>query len=99
MLTNCILVLIVAYFQNVAGALSSRSRNRDNMRYHTIAAIFNNGIWFLSLKLLNDSGMSIYLLFPYTIGTVSGSLSGAKIGMAVERWLGASSDSHLKGNP
>lgn len=91
-----ILVLVVAYFQNVAGALSSRSRNRDNMRYHTIAAIFNNGIWFLSLKLLADSGMNIYLLFPYTIGTVCGSLSGAKVGMLIERWLGASTDSHLE---
>lgn len=89
-------VLVVAYFQNVAGALSSRSRNRNDMRYHTIAAIFNNGIWFLSLKILSDSGMSIYLLLPYTVGTVSGSLTGANVGMVIERWLGASSDSHLK---
>ena len=93
-----LLVLIVAYFQNLAGALSSRSRNRSDMRYHVIAATFNNAIWFCSLKTLNDSGMSIWLMFPYTIGTVCGSLTGAKFGMKIERWLGASSDSHLKGN-
>jgi hypothetical protein len=40
--------------------------------------------------------MTWVLFVPYTIGTVSGSVTGQKISMWIERLLGAASDSHLK---
>lgn len=89
-------IILLSFIQNVAFTLVSRSRNRDNMNYHIIAACGSNVIWFLTFRELMLSAMSLTLLVPYTIGTVGGSLLGVKISMQIERWLGAASDSHLK---
>lgn len=90
-------LMCLAFAQNVSFSIVSRSRNRDNMTYHLIAAVFSNGVWFLTFRYLVTTGMDFALFIPYTIGTVSGSLTGQKISMLIEKWLGASSDSHLKG--
>ena len=37
-----------------------------------------------------------YLLIPYALGTVAGSIYGAKLSMKIEKMLGASADGHLK---
>lgn len=66
------------------------------MRYHVIAATFSNSIWFLTFRELVISEMNWILFIPYVIGTVAGSVSGVKISMKIEKWLGAYSDSHLK---
>ena len=66
------------------------------MRYHVIAAIFSNGVWFLTFRQLVTSGMDLTLFVPYTVGTVSGSVYGVKLSMMIERWLHAESDGHLK---
>ena len=77
----------------------SRSRNRNNLKFHLIAAVFSNGIWFMTFKALLTRDMS-WALFPwYCVGTVAGSLMGVKISMWIERLLGAESDSHLKKGP
>lgn len=39
--------------------------------------------------------MNYILFIPYVIGTVVGSVFGVKISMAIESWLGASSDDHI----
>ena len=89
-------ILILAFVQNVSFSVVSRSRNRDNLRYHMVAAVFSNGIWFLTFRQLILADMNLLLFLPYTIGTVSGSLTGVKVSMFIERILGAASDSHLK---
>jgi predicted neutral ceramidase superfamily lipid hydrolase len=90
------LFLIIAFCQNVAFSIVSRSRNRDNIDYHIISAIFSNGIWFLTFRLLVLNDMNIALFIPYCIGTVAGSVWGVKISMKIETFLGATSDSHIK---
>jgi len=40
--------------------------------------------------------MNLALFFPYTVGTMSGSVTGVKISQWIEKKLGAESDSHLK---
>lgn len=95
MILGIITIMLLAFVQNVSFSIVSRSRNRDNMTYHLIAAIFSNGIWFLTFRQLVTADMSFALFVPYTIGTVSGSLVGQKISMWIERLLGASSDGHL----
>lgn len=91
-----LLILVLAFVQNVSFSVVSRSRNRDNMAYHLIAAFFSNTIWFLTMRELVLSDMTVYLFLPYTIGTVSGSLAGVKVSMWIERLLNARSDSHLE---
>ena len=85
----------LAFAQNISFSIVSRSRNRDNITYHFVAAIFSNGVWYLTFKALIAAGMNLILFVPYTLGTVLGSISGQKISMYIESILGASSDSHL----
>jgi len=90
-----ITLLLLALIQNVSFSLVSRSRNRDNMRYHIIASVFSNGIWFLTFRQLVVADMNLTLFIPYTIGTVLGSVSGVRISMWIEKLIGATSDSHI----
>src|SRR5262245_781120 len=89
-------MMVLAFAQNVSFSIVSRSRNRDNITYHLVAAVFSNGVWFLTFRQLILSDMNLMLFVPYTIGTVSGSITGVKISMWIERLLGAESDSHIK---
>ena len=96
MLTKILIILILAYIQNVSFSIVSRSRNRNNKKYHIIAATFSNGIWFLTFRQLVKSDMNFILFLPYVLGTVLGSLSGMSLSMFIEKLLGASADGHLK---
>jgi hypothetical protein len=60
-----------------------------------IASVFSNGVWFMTFHQLVLNQMNFVMFVPYTFGTVSGSLTGAKVSMVIERWLGADSDDHL----
>lgn len=91
---DMVTIAILAFVQNVAFTLTSRSRNRDNLTYHTITAIFSNGIFFLTFRELILADMSWLLFVPYIIGTVSGSLFGAQIAFRIERLIGARADVH-----
>lgn len=96
MLLKMFIILCLAYVQNVSFSIVSRSRNRNNMKYHVIAATFSNGIWFLTFRQLVRSDMNFILFLPYVVGTVLGSISGVKLSMWIEKLLGASADGHLK---
>jgi len=88
-------ILALAFAQNVSFSVVSRSRNRNNLTYHLIAATASNAVWFLTFRQLVLSDMS-FALFPfYCVGTVFGSLFGVKVSMRIERWLGAEADGHL----
>lgn len=88
-------ILGLAFVQNISFSIVSRSRNRDNIRYHVIAATFSNSIWFLTFRQLVLADMNFILFMPYCLGTVAGSVYGVKISMWIEKVLGASADAHL----
>jgi hypothetical protein len=96
MINQALFILCLAFAQNVSFSIVSRARNRDNFTYHIIASIGSNTIWFLCFRQLVLSDMTWILFAPYTAGTVAGSLFGTKVSMWIERWLGATSDGHLK---
>lgn len=79
-------ILGLAFVQNVSFSVVSRSRNRNNMRYHMIAAFFSNSIWFLTFRELVRADMNFVLFLPYCTGTMLGSLCGVKVSIG-----------HLKG--
>ena len=89
-------IVLLAFIQNISSSMVSRSRNRDSKMYHIIAAIFSNSMWYLTFRELMLGGMGFKLFIPYILGTVVGSTFGMTISMRIERWLGASTDSHLK---
>ena len=96
MILNMLTILGLAFVQNVSFSMVSRSRNRDNVRYHIITSLFSNSIWFLTFRQLVLADMSIKLIPFYVLGTVIGSVSGVKISMFVERILHASADGHIR---
>ena len=96
MIYTIIKILFLAFIQNISFSIVSRSRNRDNKKYHIIAALFSNSIWFLTFRELILGDMNYILFIPYVIGTVIGSTFGMTISMRIEKFLGASADSHLK---
>lgn len=82
-------ILILAFIQNVSFTMVSRSRNRDNMTYHAICSVFSNGLWFATMHFLVASELSWVMAIPYIIGTVSGSVFGAKVSMKIEKIIDA----------
>lgn len=90
-------LVALSFVQSVAFSLVSRSRNRSSISYHVVASIASNAVWFLTFRQLVTNNMTFALLLPYTVGTVAGSVFGVKVSMTIERWLGAESDKHLKG--
>lgn len=93
---NILTIFILSAVQNVSFSLVSRSRNIDNMKYHMIASLFSNTIWFLTFRELIKSDMDFVLFIPYTTGTLIGSVLGSKISMRIEKMIGATSDGHIK---
>ncbi|MCG7868209.1 MAG: hypothetical protein JAY74_17820 [Candidatus Thiodiazotropha taylori] len=91
---DMVTIAALAFIQNVAFTLTSRSRNRDNFTYHTVTAIFSNGIFFLTFRELILAEMSWLLFVPYIVGTVTGSLFGAGVAFRIERLIGAKADTH-----
>ena len=85
-------LMILAFCQNIAFSLVSRSRNRDNNNYHLIAAVGSNGIWFLTMSYMISQGMPISMLVPFLSGTTLGSLYGAHISKKIEFWIGLTAD-------
>ena len=69
------------------------------MTYHMFAACFSNGIWFLTMRQLVRSELNGWLLIPYVMGTVTGSLAGVRVSMFIERLIGATADGHVKKKP
>lgn len=88
MVVAILLMMLMAFFQSVSFSIVSRSRNRSSKMYHFIAAIFSNAVWFMTLKYLAITNhMNWQLFIPYTIGTVSGSVTGQSISMWIEKKL------------
>lgn len=89
MISTLLLIMALAYIQNISFSIVSRARNRDNQTYHMVAAVFSNLIWFATFRLLVIEDMSWTLFIPYGVGTVAGSLTGAKAAMWIEKKIGA----------
>lgn len=96
MLVAWLTLMVLAFAQNTSFTLVSRSRNRNNLKYHLIAAFFSNAMWYLTFRNLVTQNMTLALFVPYTIGTMSGSVFGQTISMRIEKLLGATSDGHLE---
>ena len=92
---SILITFCLAYVQNVSFTIVSRSRNRNSIKYHALAATFSNTLWFLTFRYLIKADMTYSLMVPYVIATVVGSVTGVKISMKIEKWLGASADGHL----
>jgi len=87
-----LIVLSLAFIQNIAFTMVSRSRNRDHLTYHAVCSVFSNAIFFLTFHQLVVSEFNIWLITPYVVGTVAGSLTGQTVSMKIEKIIGAKYD-------
>ncbi|MBB3017659.1 hypothetical protein FHR70_000699 [Microvirga lupini] len=79
---SLVLWFLLLVVQNAAFTWVSRARNSGSYGYHAIAAVFSNGIWFVSQFLLIGMvvrpGMQLsdayHLGAVYIAGTVTGSV-------------------------
>ena len=79
---NLVLWFLLLVVQNAAFTWVSRARNSGSLRYHAIAAVFSNGIWFASqlilIGLVTTAGRTAVELYQlgviYVTATVIGSL-------------------------
>lgn len=90
-MTSWFLLLSLAYVQNIAFTMVSRSRNRNNMTYHAVCSVASNGLWFATMGILVVADFTWPMALPYLVGTVAGSLTGARISMRIEELIGATS--------
>ncbi len=79
---------LLLILQNASFTIVSRARNSGSDWYHAIAAVFSNGIWFMShaiiifniTEVIDRGKWSEYflLLVIYVIATVIGSVAAGK---------------------
>lgn len=82
---------VVLLIQNASFTLVSRARNSGSIKFHAVASVFSNGVWFVSQIIVVDkivtalkSGNIPLLAFTaafYTLFTVIGSISMHYISM------------------
>ncbi len=89
-----LLVLVLSYGQNIAFALSSRAKMRNNVMYHMCAVLVSTFVAFMTFRTILGPGgdFSLRLILAYTTGTIVGSLTGSYISMWIERLTGAVAD-------
>lgn len=79
---NLIAWFALLVLQNAAFTWVSRARNSGSLRYHAVASVFSNGIWFASqfvmISMVIDKSLTLHeklgLGAVYIAGTVTGSL-------------------------
>ena len=80
---DLIILAVVAFVQNMAFTLVSRSRNAGDVSFHAVAAVFSNGVWFATFSILTpkimhaietrDAGVILLTGLVYTLATTVGS--------------------------
>lgn len=96
MLIDSLYLIGLAFCQTMSFTLVSRARNRDNMAYHAVMSVASNGLFYLTFRELLIHEMSWGFMLPYLIGTVTGSLFGAKVAMRIEKAINALADPFTK---
>jgi len=70
-----ILILFgLTILQNASFTLVSRARNSSSIAFHSIAAIFSNGIWLLVIRKIIMNLDSLEMMLSYLCGAVIGSI-------------------------
>jgi hypothetical protein len=88
-------VAALVFGGGVSFSLVRRSRNSDNTTYHIFAFLFDSFLWFLLYRNLNLNGLALVLFPAYSLGSITGGLTGQKVSEWLERLLGTSADAHL----
>ncbi len=90
MISQILIMLGLTVLQNASFTLVSRARNTNSILFHSIAAIFSNGIWLLVIKQVVTNFDNWILMLTYLVGSVSGSVLMHYLSMNyLEKWFKA----------
>lgn len=82
-----------AFFQQIAGRMSSRSGNRDKRVYHGICSLFSHSLFAISMYIGYRADFTAEWIAVYSIFATLGNLVGAEVSMTIERRINALADS------
>jgi uncharacterized membrane protein YfcA len=87
---NELILIGLAFVQTTSFSVVSRARNRNHMGYHMAASVVSNLVWFATFRQLAVVHEFGWEVAPwYIIGTLLGSMFGAKLSMRIEQLIGA----------
>lgn len=76
--------LLASIGQFTAYVFVSRLRQRGSFFWHAMASIGSNGMWYITLHILNGANAYWLLFIPYVIGIIAGRLTGVNLAQLVE---------------
>jgi len=79
----------LAFIQNIAYSLQSRSATRNSNLYHMLAGVSSSLIFFAMREFLITRSLPFILMPAYVFGTVFGSMHGKRISQKVEKSIDA----------
>ncbi len=85
---HLVILMVLAYTNNITSALVSRSKNRGHRNLLILTSFASWTTFVFTFSYLIRYSMDISLFVPYTVATVFGSITGARISMSIERVLG-----------
>lgn len=86
--SQAFIIMLLAYPFTTTYSIASRSGMRNSALFHAIAVLVNNVVWYSLLNRLVVNNLTIVLFLPYTVATVYGSLTGAKLSQRIEERFG-----------
>lgn len=69
-----LILFFTVLLQNASFTLVSRARNSGSIAFHSIAAIFSNGIWLLVIRQVVQHLDSWTMMLTYLVASVIGSV-------------------------
>jgi hypothetical protein len=95
------LLALLAWGQNAAYAMQSRSGNRNSNPYHLIAAVAASFVLFLNIRILaiDLKQMPLTLFSVYLFFTILGTLHGTDVSIGIERFFNIKTGDPDKGKP
>lgn len=84
---NLIFWSLLLIVQNAAFTWVSRARNSGSLKYHAIAAVFSNGIWFASQFILISMVVDPTMTWHEKIGLGSIYIASTVVGSLLMHWV------------
>ena len=88
-------ILLAAFISSGIFSALSAARSTNAYWSHFAFVLFHGLVVYFTYKIMHDAHGNWSIFAPYVIGSVSGSILGARAGIRVETWLKSSWDAHV----
>lgn len=88
-------ILLAAFISSGIFSALSAARSTNAYWSHFAFVLFHGLVVYFTYKVMHDAHGNWSIFAPYVLGSVSGSILGARGGLRVESWLKSSWDAHV----